>query len=803
MNRRLLSVCLSALLIPTALTASADAHSNSVDITAGDLRCSITYYTDSIVRVVKTPLTTPTEPDPSLVVTLAPQSDLDIRVHDGGRTVSLASPALTVSVDKRTGDVRFSHGGRQLLGENASLLEPISTGAESGKLRVGQTFSLDKGEAVYGLGTVQDGKLNRRGSSIFMEQSNQQDYQNIIQSVKGWGLYWDNCSPTEFTDNDSGMTLTSQVGKAIDYYFMYGGTADNVVGLIRQLSGTVPMFPLWSYGFMQSRERYRSQEELLDVVRTYREQHIPLDCIIQDWQYWGNNYLWNAMEFLSENFGAAQQMIDEVHRNNARMMISIWASFGPQTKQYRELAAKDLLLDFPTWPESGLSLWPPRPDYPSGVRVYDVYSAEARDIYWQHLRRLYDMGIDAWWMDSTDPDCFNPTEADYDRKVGDDGSDATFRSLRNAFPLCTVGGVYSHQRKDDRGKRIFIMTRSAFAGQQRYASNLWSGDIASSWDVLRKQIPAGLSFTLTGNPNFNTDIGGFFCSAYNTAGPESAPANPQYQELYVRWMQYGLFAPVFRSHGTDAPREIYRFGKPGDQIYDAIARTIRFRYRLLPYLYTTAWQCTSGNDSYMRPLFADFRSDKRTWNTTDAFMFGQNILAAPVVSAHYTDENVSGSATAVPAVDFLEPRTHSVYLPAGTDWFDFQTGKRYRGGRTADVTTDINSVPMFVRKGSILPLGPEMEYVGQKNWQTLEIRVYPGADAAFRLYEDEGDSYNYENGAYSIIPFDWDNSSHTLTVGQRSGNFPGMIPQRTFTVVLPDGTSKTIDYNGTPITTKF
>ena len=384
------------------------------------------------------------------------------------------------------------------------------------------------------------------------------------------------------------------------------------------------------------------------------------------------------------------------------------------------------------------------------------------------------------------------------------------RLLRNAFPLETVRGIYQSQRKDDRDKRVFIMTRSSYAGQQHYGSNMWSGDVNSSWDMLRKQVPCGLSFTLTGNPNFNTDIGGFFCGSYNTRGSGSAPKNPQFQELYVRWMQYGLFCPVFRSHGADAPREIWQFGKKGEPVYDAIEKQIRLRYRLIPYLYSTAWQVTSNNDSYMRPLFADFASDKKVWNMTDEFMFGRSILACPIVNPQYTEEKiirtnemtgwdrqeVRSEGVKNDKLDFTQTKTATKYLPKGATWYDFWTGKAYKGGRNVTLQTSFDRVPMFVRAGSILPLGPEMQYVGEKSWDNLEVRVYPGANGSFTLYEDEGDSYHYEKGVYSTIPFSWNDKSRTLTIGNRQGSYPGMLQQRQFTVVTPDGTSTTISYDG-------
>ena len=698
---------------------------------------NIEFMTPSIVHVVKG------KPTKTLVVTAKPQ---DVKVVKKGLTTS--SSELTVRQDAQGNLTFLTVKGKVLLREK-----------DCGIAEARQTFTLDKDEAIYGLGTIQNGKMNRRGEKKRMEQSNLEDFQNVLQSIKGWGIYWENYSPTLFEDNANGMTFDSEAGEGI--------------------------------------------------VDQYRALQVPLDGIIQDWQYWGSNYLWNAMDFLSEDFANGQQMIKNVHAKHAHFMISIWASFGPQTQQFRELAEKGLLLPIETWPQSGLShIWPPRMDYPSGVKVYDAFHPEARAIYWKHLKRLYDYGTDAWWMDSTDPDFFNPKDSDYEYPV----YGGTWRSQRNAFPLETVRGIYESQRKEcSSEKRVFIMTRSSFAGQQHYGSNMWSGDVNSSWDMLRKQVPAGLSFSLTGNPNFNTDIGGFFCGSYNTKGKGSAPQNPQFQELYVRWMQYGLFCPVFRSHGADAPREIWQFGKKGEPVYDAIEKQIRLRYRLLPYLYSTAWQVTSNNDSYMRPLFADFAQDKTVWNMTDEFMFGRSILAAPIVEPQYTEEKiirtdamtgwdrkeVRGEKSEVrDMIDWSATKTAVKYLPKGATWYDFWTNKQYKGGQTITLETSFDRVPMFVRAGSILPLGPEMQWVGEKKWDNLELRIYPGADGQFVLYEDEGDNYNYEKGVYSVIQFSWNEKTHTLTIGDRQGSYPGMLQNRQFTIVLPDGKQQTVRYDG-------
>ena len=743
----------------------------------------VEFITPSIVHVVKG------QPTKTLVITAKPEQ---VNVVKTGNITS--SSELTVKQDAQ-GNLTF------LTAKGKLLLKEKSCDVKEAR----QTFTLDKDEAIYGLGTIQNGKMNRRGEKKRMEQSNLEDFQNVLQSIKGWGIYWENYSPTLFEDNANGMTFDAEVGNGVDYYFMYGKSADGVIAQMRYLSGDVPMFPLWTYGFWQSKERYKSARETESIVDQYRALNVPLDGIIQDWQYWGSNYLWNAMDFLAEDFSNGKQMIQNVHKKNAHFMISIWASFGPMTQQFRELEAKGLLMPFETWPQSGIShVWPPIMKYPSGVKVYDAFHPEARAIYWKYLKTLYDYGCDAWWMDSTDPDFFNPKESDYEHKV----YGGTWRSQRNAFPLETVRGIYQSQRKDDKGKRIFIMTRSSYAGQQHYGSNMWSGDVNSSWDMLRKQVPAGLSYSLTGNPNFNTDIGGFFCGSYNTKGSGSAPKNPQFQELFVRWMQYGLFCPVFRSHGADAPREIWQFGQKGEPIYDAIEKQIRLRYRLIPYLYSIAWQVTSNNDSYMRPLFSDFAADKNVWNTTDEFMFGHSILAAPIVNPQYTEEKIIRTDAMTgwnrqdvkgenaQGVDWSATKTATKYLPKGATWYDFWTGKQYKGGQNVTLETTIDRVPMFVRAGSILPLGPEMQYVGEKKWDNLEMHVYPGANGSFVLYEDEGDNYNYEKGAYATITFQWNDSKKVLTIGDRQGNYPGMLKTRTFTIVMPNGQQKQVEYSG-------
>ena len=680
--------------------------------------------------------------------------------------------------------------------------------------QVYQPFILDKEEAIYGLGQLQNGKMIQRNMTKNLIQGNVEDVSPFFQSTKGYGVFWDNYSPTLFTDNEVETSFRSEVGDCVDYYFMYGKNADGVIAQVRNLTGQAPMFPLWTYGYWQSKERYKSQEEVVDVVRKYRELGIPLDGIIQDWQYWGHNYLWNAMDFQNPTFNNPQKMMEDVHAMNAHMAISIWSSFGPMTKPYRELDKKGMLFNFTTWPQSGLESWPPNMEYPSGVRVYDAYNPEARDIYWKYLNDgIFKLGMDAWWMDSTEPDHLDWKPEDMDTKT----YLGSFRKVRNAYPLMTVGGVYDHQRAVTSDKRVFILTRSGFLGQQRYGANVWSGDVASTWESFRNQIPAGLNFSLCGMPHWNSDIGGFFAGHYNKSwNDDSASKNPLYQELYVRWLQFGTFNPMMRSHGTDVYREIYKFGKKGEPVYDAIEKMIGLRYSLLPYIYSTSWEVSNRQSSFMRALMMDFVDDRKVWDINDEYMFGKSILVAPITHAQYTPEAVvkvseeegwnrdgaKKTKTDV-AVDFMETKSTNIYLPAGTLWYDFWTNEKHEGGKEITKETTLDVIPLYVKAGSIIPVGPQVQYATEKPWDHLELKVYAGANGNFILYEDEFDNYNYEKGAYTEIPISWNNASRKLTIGARKGAYEGMLKNRKFTVTLQDGTQKNVDYNGKAISVRF
>lgn len=773
-----------------------DKTATGIKTTVGSTGIELQFISPSIVRAVKWPAGKPFEKQ-SLSVIKKPEATV-FSVKQQGDKVTLQSEKLKVSLNLKTGQVNYATTkGLVLLNEKesgATFTDFNDAGSKT--YTVNQSFVLDQDEAIYGLGEQQQGKMVQRNLKLNMIQGNTDDYIPFFLSVKGYGLFWDNYSPTVFEDKVESTSFKSDVGDCIDYYFMVGGNADGVIAQMRDLTGQAPMFPLWTFGFFQSKERYKSQDETVGIVRKYRELGVPLDGIIQDWQYWGSNYLWNAMEFLNDEFPNPQKMLNDVHNMNARMVISIWNSFGPMTKQYRELDKIGALMNFSTWPQSGSTLWPPKRDYPSGVRVYDPYNPEARDIYWKYLNSgIFKLGMDAWWMDSSEPDHLDYKPEDLDNKT----YLGSFRKVRNAFPLMTVGGLYDHQRAATSDKRVFILTRSAFAGQQRYGANTWSGDVTSSWDALRNQISAGLNFSLTGIPYWNSDIGGFFLSRFRKKLDDAG-----YRELYARWIQFGTFCPMMRSHGADAPREIYQFGKKGDKVYDAIEKYINLRYLLLPYIYSTSWDVTANQSSMMRALVMDFAADKQALDINDEYLFGKSILVCPVTQPMYSKDTQE---------DFGAIKSKEVYLPKGADWVDFWTGDKFTGGQKISKETPVDIMPLYLKAGSILPIGPKVQYALEKKWDNLEIRVYEGANGSFTLYEDENDNYNYEKGVYSTISFTWDNAKKSLTIGDRKGTFPGMLAERKFRVVLvgkgsgvgmdESNNAKEVAYSGTKVVVKL
>lgn len=746
MKNLLVIMCLCIQIVPLwGQSVSRTPHGVKVEtkVACVELEC----FSSSIIRVKKYPLRQMPEKQ-SLSVTMQPEK-VKYKIQEVDNQVILTTSELTVSLDIVQNQVCFvTKDGKVLLAEKPSSTGFISfNDAGNSTYQIRQTFLLDNDEAIYGLGQHQQGKMNQRNQTLFLQQANTEICIPLVHSIKGYALFWDNYSPTTFTDNAQGMTFDSEVGDLCDYYFVYGGGADKVVAGLRELTGQAPMFPLWTFGFWQSRERYVSQDELVSVVAKYRDLKVPLDGIIQDWRYWGEDHKdWNAVEFRNPKFPDPKKMMEEVHHLNAHAIISVWPSFGPATGIYADLKALNKLMVHETFPQD------------NGVKVYDTYDPVARDIYWKYMNKnMFSIGMDGWWLDATEPEHSPAKEGDLDFQT----YLGSFRKVRNAFPLVSVGGVYDHQRQEASDKRVFILTRSAFAGQQRYAAQAWSGDVVSDWDVLRNQIPAALNISLTGIPYWNSDIGGFFSGRKFPEGVK----DPAFHELYVRWMQFAAFTGMMRSHGTNTPREIFMFGERGYWAFDAQEKMINLRYRLLPYVYSTSWEVTSNGESLMRALFSDFPKDKKVIDIGDEYMFGKSILVAPVTSG---------------------VRRRSLYLPEGTQWIDFWTGEMQKGGQEISREAPIDIIPLYVKAGSIVPVGPSVQFATEKLWDDLQVRIYPGADGEFTLYEDENDNYNYEKGKYTTVRMTWSDKDRQLTIHPRQGSYDGMLQNRNFRIVVVD-----------------
>lgn len=817
---------LLAILMSVIGIASAKQKKTTAIVVENDAHiCRLQFYANDIVRVVKYPKTLGEMPaKQSYPVILDPGIVKVAQVEDDD-VLCVKTANMQVRIRKASGCITFMTANDSvLLREGQTHLKQLTEGVDKGQFEVGQTWHLDADEPLYGLGQLRELQMSHRGHAVTLWNTNTHISIPYFTTSKGYGVYWDNPGRTFFRDDETGTSMTSEVGQMIDYYFMYrDGTQDGVIACIRHLTGEATMFPLWAMGHWQCRERYKTSDELAEVLDRYRELHIPLDAIVQDWQYWGCDSNWNAMRFmnpyyinkvgdptwdkylpddlkpLAEEYKAKglqprlkspQEMVDYVHKNHAHLMISIWASFGPWTEQYAELKKIGALLPFDTWPLN------------RGVMPYDVYNPQAREIYWKYLSHLYAMGIDAWWTDSTEPDHFE--------HQGDDNymtHDGSWHSIKNVFPLLHNRNIYEHQRKmKGNTKRSLQMTRSGFFGMQHYGTFSWSGDIQASWNEMKNQVPSGLNFTLCGIPFWNTDIGGFFYWDY-----WNDPKNPALQELHTRWMQWGTFMPLMRNHGSSPmPTELYHFGNPGEWAYDAQVDAVRLRYRLLPYIYSTAGDCVQHAGSMMRALVMDFPNDRTAITLNTEYMFGRELLVKPVTDPLYTwREDQRHGHSIYPDVAKASAPV-SVYLPDGTEWYDFFTNRRYDGGKEIQRPTPITELPVFVKAGSILPFGPEVQYSNEKPWDDLEIRVYPGADGSFTLYEDEGDNYNYERGHFTEITFTWNEATQTLTIGNRKGSYTGMLTERQFRIVKvteqcgrgnqPMTTTKNVHYDGNQIT---
>jgi alpha-D-xyloside xylohydrolase len=550
------------------------------------------------------------------------------------------------------------------------------------------------------------------------------------------------------------ISLYSEYADAIDYYFIAGKNFDEIISGYREITGKAPIMPKWAMGLWQSRQRYKTQDELINVVKEYRKRNIPLDNIVLDWQYWKIDQ-WGSHEFDSSRFPNPTKMISDLHNMNSHIMISVWPKFYTGTKNYEEMNNKGYLYK--------KNIEDARKDWMGYVHTfYDAFNPEARKLFWQRIdERLYKLGIDAWWMDASEPDMHSNLPMEIRKLLMNPTYLGPGAEYFNAYPLVNSQSIYEGQREENPDQRVFILTRSAFPGQQRYAAATWSGDIASRWEELKRQIPAGTNFSMSGIPYWTMDIGGFSVEKrYENPTKENAA---EWKELLTRWIQFGSFCPLFRLHGEYPYREIYNIASQNDEEYNIMVKYDKLRYKLMPYIYSLAGLTYIDNYTIMRGLVMDFANDKNVLNITDQFMFGPSIMVCPVYQ--------------------YKARNRQVYLPSGYKWYNLITGKVEEGGKTIVAEAPLSDIPLFVKEGSIIPCGPEIQYAMQKA-DPITLYIYSGKDAEFNLYEDENTNYNYEKGSYSIIPVKYSENEKKIIIGQRKGEFAGMLKTRKFKIIV-------------------
>jgi alpha-D-xyloside xylohydrolase len=796
----------------------------------------------------------------------------DFKVSDLPAKLEIKTKSIVVSIDKQTGQLTYTdNSGKVFLSEKegSRKLTPDSVQGEP-CFKSEQVFESPADEYIFGLGQFQDGQYNLKNITRRLTQVNSQIAIPFIYSSKGYGLLWHQYGLTDFNPSDNIITLEKQeqsatgnnqmaevtttagtqkvsqnqslyngkfsvtkdgeysifldlgdmgnrhfvvldgkpcldqsnmwlpptagvlvslkagehqvqlicksnnspklswrlsdnittfrspATKMLDYVVFYGPSADEVIASYRNLSGNAPMFPKWAYGFWQCRERYSSGKNLVETVAEFRKRNIPMDVIVQDWQYWGNRG-WGVPLFDTINYANPAGFIKELHSMNAHFNISIWSNPDKNSTIGKEFVAKNRFIPNTKW--------------------LDYFNPDTRKEYWNTLKdNLFVYGVDSWWMDAVEPE--------NDALKGEKTYLGLGDYYRLTYPLFVSQAVYEGQRLATSDKRVCILTRSAFLGQQRYGVINWSGDIGGTWDTYKRQIVAGLNYTISGLPYWTTDIGGFFRPGRTQYTDE------KFQELLTRWYQWGTFNPIFRIHGYMTETEPWKYGQ---KVEDNMRKMLDLRYRLIPYIYSEAWQVTKNGSTMMRPMVMDFNGDTAAVNRQYEFMFGKAFLVAPITEPNITEWNI--------------------YLPKSAAWYDFWTGKRFEGGQTVKTNASLDKIPLFIKTGSIVPMGKLSQYAAEKLADTLEIRIYKGADGKFDLYEDEGDNYNYEKGNYTIIPFNWNEKSQTLIIGDKQGSYKGSSTKRIFNIVFVDDSEglgiinsklkKPILYNGEKLQVKI
>ncbi|MFA6580241.1 MAG: TIM-barrel domain-containing protein [Paludibacter sp.] len=834
----LLIICLFPLFCQGQVVKSFKQLPDKVNVILSNGTLSISPLTDNAVRIKFYKVKDGNLPELVLISDVATP---EFQVFDSPAKLEIKIKKMIVSLDKQTGKLSYAdHNGKVFLCEKGNSRK-ITTDSIQGEpcFTVEQSFESPSDEYIFGLGQFQDGQYNLKNVARRLTQVNTQISIPFVYSSKGYGLLWHQYGLTDFNpaDNfiplvkqeqstsvnnpmaevttssgtqkvsqnqslylgkfevtkdgeysifldlgdmgnrqyvvidgkpcidqtnmwlpptvgtlvnlnagehevqvlcksnnipklswkhaDNFTTFRSPVAKELDYVVFYGPSADSVIASYRNLSGNAPMFPKWAYGFWQCRERYTSGTQLVEIVKEFRKRSLPMDVIVQDWQYWGSKG-WGVPQFDEKNYPNPSEFIKELHDLNAHFNISIWSNPDKNSTIGKEYVAKDRFIPNTKW--------------------LDYFNPETRKEYWNTLKvNMFDNGVDSWWMDAVEPE--------NDALKGEKTYLGAGDFYRLTYPLMVSQAVYEGQRSSSSDKRVCILTRSAFPGQQRYGVINWSGDIGGTWDTFKRQIVAGLNYTITGFPYWTTDIGGFFRPG------NSQYSDEKYHELLTRWYQWGTFNPIFRMHGYQTETEPWKFGQ---KVEDNMRKMLNLRYRLLPYIYSEAWQVTKNGSTMMRPLIMDFNGDTTALKQPYEYMFGKAFLVAPITEAGVKE--------------------WSVYLPNSTIWYNFWTGKRFNGGQTIIADAPVDKIPLFVKAGSIIPMGKIIQYAAEQS-DTLEIRVYKGADGRFELYEDEDDNYDYEKGKYSIISFKWNEKTESLTIGDKQGNYPGSLKKRIFNIV--------------------
>ncbi|WP_259067849.1 TIM-barrel domain-containing protein [Mucilaginibacter sp. X4EP1] len=730
----------------------------------------------------------------SLVINNQWVNKASFTVTENSSDIIITTPRLRLLINKATNAITYADkSGNVITSEDKEENKTMEAATIAGinTYNVSTQFNSPANEALYGLGCHPEDSLsiNYKGRNQELLIKYMTGAIPVLLSTKGYGLLWDNYSASDFYGGEAGNTkfkYVSESGKQVDYYFFYGPDFDEIINLYRIATGKAPMYPKWSMGLFQSQDRYKTQDEILSVKNNYRNNHIPVDAIVQDWYWWSplpiGSHVMNR-----ERYPDPKAMIDELHKANMHAMISIWPVFGSGTNNFDALKRNGFLTSI-TWDNFVTHTFD---------TYYDAHNPKARAMYWQQARDsvVARYGWDAWWVDQCEPD--NGSLLDERRKA--DFSVGKGIDYFNTYSLEHSEGLYKGWRKDIPGKRAFFLIRQSFAGEQRNAATLWSSDITTTFASLRNQVPQGINACVSGIPYWTSDIGGYL----SRVSPDGIPdwSKPAYRELFTRWFQFGTFCPIMRIHGKG---ERALFSSNWDDNTKAILlKYDKLRYRMLPYTYSLAGAVTLHNYTIMRSLNFDFRNDAGVYNIPDEYMFGPAFLVSPVTEQLYTGTKAAEGRT-----------TRNVYLPASAQWYDFYTGQLYKGGQTVASAAPIDIIPLYVKAGSIIPMGPVVEYATQKVNKVIELRIYPGANGQFTLYEDQNDGYNYEKGQYTTVIFSWNDQQHQLSISGIKGSFPGMLKQRTINVVIVKGShgsnvdeadkvDKSISYTGKALSVKI